>query len=128
MESEHYKRNDSILYLLVVISICLSIVSIVMQFNLRSKASQAAVNTTIQNQGTVANPPISTNSIRLSPDTSDCSRAPASCQTACVLTNEARTDAAQAASIHGASSVYAQQLAQIAKDQAAFYAACLSNQ
>ena len=41
MENEHYKRNDSILYILVVISICLSVVSIVMQLNLRSKASQA---------------------------------------------------------------------------------------
>ncbi len=42
MENEHYKRNDSILYLLVVVSICLSVVSIVMQFNLRSEVSQAA--------------------------------------------------------------------------------------
>ncbi|MCC7356849.1 MAG: hypothetical protein IT410_04555 [Candidatus Doudnabacteria bacterium] len=60
MENEHYKRNDSILYLLVVLSICLSVVSIVMQFNLRSKASQAArLNLTPVNEGQI-NVPIPT--------------------------------------------------------------------
>lgn len=62
MENEHYKRNDSILYLLVVVSICLSVVSIVMQFNLRSEVSQAArLNLAPVNEGyiNIPNPTLS---------------------------------------------------------------------
>lgn len=129
MENEHYKRNDSILYLLVVLSICLSVVSIVMQFNLRSKASQAALKPIIQNQGIVTTPPVSTNDLGLEIEGDyDCSQASDSCRTACVLTNEAATDAAQAAAQYGENSVYAKQLKEIAEKQSDFYEACESSQ
>lgn len=42
MGLDHYKRNDLLLYSLVLVSLAIAITSLFLQFNLRSRASQAA--------------------------------------------------------------------------------------